>query len=169
MRWQVDGAEAATGKETSLTIEALTAAEAEQQARYNGILVSRVERTDKPAPGLTYAPAHGFDKPVAPAAPEAPEYRAIQNGAWFLRLFGGIAHATGVVVAGLGVVAAVRIIVVARRDGGPVGPDSYRMAAALAGLGALWAFMYFAAGSVLKMLAAVAEAVRDIARNSFRR
>jgi hypothetical protein len=42
MRWIVEGADSSTGRETAMTVEARTREEAEQQARYNGLLVSVV-------------------------------------------------------------------------------------------------------------------------------
>ena len=56
MRWEVQGAEAATGRDITISVEAITAEEAEQQARYNGVLVSRVSKAGgPPAPALQYA------------------------------------------------------------------------------------------------------------------
>ena len=56
MRWLVEAADAKTGRETELTIEALTEGEAERLARYNGLLVSRVRKAGaEPAPVVAYA------------------------------------------------------------------------------------------------------------------
>src|SRR5438270_3756846 len=59
MRWTVEGADSSTGRETAMTVEARTREEAEQQARYNGLLVSVVY-------------PHGTSRPVDLSAPNAP-------------------------------------------------------------------------------------------------
>ena len=56
MRWLVEAADSKTGQETAITVEALTEADAERLARYNGLLVSRVRRAGPPpAPVVPYA------------------------------------------------------------------------------------------------------------------
>jgi hypothetical protein len=63
MRWKVEGADAATGNEIRITVEAFTREEAETKARYNGILVASVSPlVPEPAPPLAYE-----SKPVQPA------------------------------------------------------------------------------------------------------
>jgi hypothetical protein len=56
MRWLVEAADSKTGQETEITVEALTEADAERLARYNGLLVSRVSKAGPPpAPVVPYA------------------------------------------------------------------------------------------------------------------
>lgn len=57
MRWLVEAADARTGADTAITVEALTEAEAERLARYNGLLVSRISKASgaQPAPVVSYA------------------------------------------------------------------------------------------------------------------
>lgn len=56
MRWLVEAADTKTGQETKLTVEALTEADAERVARYNGLLVSKVSRAGgAPAQVVPYA------------------------------------------------------------------------------------------------------------------
>lgn len=56
MRWRVEAADAKTGMETQITVEALTEADAERLARYNGLLVSRISKDGyQPAPVVPYA------------------------------------------------------------------------------------------------------------------
>jgi hypothetical protein len=58
MRWHVEAADVKTGRETVLTIEAVTQADAERMARYNGLLVSSVRKAgagETPAPVVAYA------------------------------------------------------------------------------------------------------------------
>jgi len=63
MRWKIEGADAGTGSEIRLTVEAATRDEAEAKARYNGILVANVSAmVPEPAPPLAYEA-----QPVQPA------------------------------------------------------------------------------------------------------
>jgi hypothetical protein len=108
---------------------------------------------------------------AAPAArpPHAvPQYQEIIDGAWYVRLFAGLVQALGIISAITGILGAVVLVINAKRDGGDFGAET-RAAVTVLWIGALSAGAYLAAGAVLKMLAAVAEAVGDMARNSFRR
>ena len=79
MRWLVEAADTKTGQETAITVEALTEADAERMAHYNGLLVSRVRKYGaRPAPVVPYAaPA---DVP-APSAGEFPQLARRARGA----------------------------------------------------------------------------------------
>ena len=56
MRWLIEAADTKTGQDTEITVEALTEAEAEKLARYNGLLVSRISKAGyAPAPVVAYA------------------------------------------------------------------------------------------------------------------
>ena len=62
MRWLIEAADTKTGQETEITVEALTEAEAERLARYNGLLVSRISKAGyAPAPVMPYAKAADVD------------------------------------------------------------------------------------------------------------
>jgi hypothetical protein len=175
MRWKVEGADPVTGSDQLLNVEALTAEEAERQARYNGLLVSRVyaasaRRADTPV--LLYAtPARApesddgdapSDGSAAAALPVVPEYHPITRGARWLTLI-----ARGLFgLSALAAVASACAVTVGVRHVIAKLPSDYLTAA-------LWLFAAAVAGCVggvlLRTLAAVALAVRDIARNSYRR
>jgi hypothetical protein len=66
MRWLVEAADTKTGQETEITVEALTEADAERLARYNGLLVSKVYKAGRKTPPLAPPP------PVVPYAKPDP-------------------------------------------------------------------------------------------------
>src|SRR5690349_17125755 len=120
MRWTVEGADSSTGRETAMTVEARTREEAEQQARYNGLLVSVVypHGTSRPPDaGATKAPAvvnyagpttpppqpSRFQTPpaAAPASVVAPAYDDILADARRLRRLGAVARVCGLVALAL--------------------------------------------------------------------
>jgi len=160
MRWEVQGAEAATGKEVTISVEAATAEEAEQQARYNGLLVSRVYKpTGKPL---------GYRGPVETpkAINYAPEYRDILNSGKTLRVVASILR----ILAGVAVVAAV---LSAGNAAAPIGMGVVNfttiglpLLVLLAGL--VPAAILFGAAALLTAVAGIGGAVRNIARNSYR-
>ena len=98
MRWHVEAADAKTGEETQLTIEALTDVEAERLARYNGLLVSRVRRAEVPAAQV-----------VAYATPQAAEVAAGATPLEHLQLArrARATQALGAIVSALGWIALV--------------------------------------------------------------
>jgi hypothetical protein len=83
MRWLVEAADTKTGQETAITVEALSEAEAELLARYNGLLVSKVSRAVRPppAPVVPYAA-------TAPPEPEPPEFPHLVRRARATRVLG---------------------------------------------------------------------------------
>ena len=83
MRWLVEAADTKTGQETAITVEALTEAEAELLARYNGLLVSKVSRAARPPP----APVVPYAAP-RPPEPEAPEFPHLVRRARATRVLG---------------------------------------------------------------------------------
>jgi hypothetical protein len=77
MRWEVKGADAATGQDAVLSIEAPTAREAENLARYNGMLVSSVTPERPTIAGFRAstspdAPVLDYRAPTTPPLPPLP-------------------------------------------------------------------------------------------------
>ena len=83
MRWLVEAADTKTGQETTITVEALSEAEAERLARYNGLLVSKVSRAQRPPP----APVVPYAGP-RPPQPEPPEFPHLVRRARATRVLG---------------------------------------------------------------------------------
>ena len=169
MRWLVEAADTKTGEETEITVEALTEADAERLARYNGLLVSKVYRASRKMP------------PAAPPAPVVPYAKAepavlIGSGtAEFPRLARQARTARAV---GLGLCVFGWFVIVLA-----VGAFGYELARDLWGdWGALWQWLPgaavralpalaigaagVAAGSALRLLSAMALVLRAAARQA---
>jgi hypothetical protein len=52
MRWKVTGADASSGKDVAIEVEALTKSDAEERARYQGLFITDIQQTQ---PTLSYA------------------------------------------------------------------------------------------------------------------
>lgn len=160
MRWLVEAADSKTGMETEITVEARTEAEAERLARYNGLLVWKVSRVGaRPAPLVLYR---------GPEVAGPPQYvQVLRSAAWVRRL--------GIVVSAVGWIGFVLALGVfsflCMREGWdnwkswrtwlvPAALATWRWAAAAAGC--------VIAGAVLRLTGAVALAIRDVARNTYR-
>ena len=162
MRWEVTGADATSGAEGTITVDAATAEGAEQQVRYNGMLVSKVTKAGPKPKGATL---------IAPPTPVAhlvtPDYRAIVDGAKVLSFFAALLTTAGV----LSVLAAILLALMAAvssQQGGLDTSDKHLVVGAVAGCLVCGVYC-FAAAAFLGMQGELALAVRDIARNSFRR
>src|SRR4051794_791965 len=163
MRWLVEAADTKTGKDTEMTVEALTEADAERVARYNGLLVSKVCRAgDKPAPLVEYA-----RRAVVVGEPQGlPEFERLVRRARGTRMV-GVAFTVGG-WATLALAAGWFGYNVVHGGWGnwsnwrdwlpPAAGGAWRVA--LAGAGAV------AAGSVLRLLAAMALAMSAAARGA---
>jgi hypothetical protein len=165
MRWDVEGADTTTGKDVRLTVEAVTREEAERLARYNGILVAAITRPAA-APPIDYQPP---PQPIATAlAP--PEYPDLVFAARWLRRLSYTAAAFGVIYSG----AAVLVVLLALLQR-PLGGMLDMLFGLLLGSPpsvlaiALSALACFITAAVLRLLAGLAVARRDLARNSFSR
>ena len=162
MRWLVEAADTKTGQETELTIEALTAAEAERLAHYNGLLVSKIYRAArKQAPIVPYA------RPMSTEA-GPPDFSRLVTRARATRHLGLVLTVGGwtALACGAGVFA-----FVALHDGWGNWPN-WREWLPSAGAAA-WRFMVggvaaMTAGSVLRLLAAMALVLRVAARQANR-
>ena len=166
MRWHVEAADTKTGLETAFTVEALTEAEAERLAHYNGLLVSAVRKAGVRPAGVKPPPVVPYAKPAP--ADEVPEYPHLIRRARATRALGVALAVVGwaALAAGVGTFA-----YVALRAGwsdwtdwrawlAPAAAGSWRVA--VGGLAAL------AAGSALRLLAAMALVLRVAARGTYR-
>lgn len=186
MRWTVEGAHEHAGHEIKLSVEAATQEDAIRQARKKGVLVAKCYRA-KPAaeeidPMIERAlqmPAGGADgssqtmdadaaaqalaatmPPPGHRAPAAPEYRDVVKGAGTLNLLASLVAAFGwilILIGGMGLV-----VVLTDHKQGVALAGSF-LSAIVSGIG------FIVAATFMRMNAALALAVRDIARNSFGR
>src|SRR5690242_16603746 len=91
MRWVVEAVDSRTGLDTEMSVEAVTATEAERLARYNGLLVANVYkhsfagRLRRLAPVMAYAPP----KTVEPGPPSYAQ--VLRDARWVRRLGQGLA------------------------------------------------------------------------------
>ena len=163
MRWEVQGADAATGKETTITLEAVTAEEAEKQARYNGMLVSHVRKAaPKPSPKLDYAAPTPAPRPGV-----VPEYAAIVSGARLTSFFARVVALFGAVAFGVAILAVA--IAVYQSLGGNLDTSEKTLAVTITAGCVFYGLGCFVVAVFLSMHASLALAVRDMARNSFNR
>ena len=160
MRWLVEAADTKTGQETAITVEALSEAEAELLARYNGLLVSKVSKAVRPrAPVVPYAAP-------APPEPEPPEFPHLVRRARATRVLGVVVSWLGwsALTAGAGLFGYVAL------RGGWGDWSDWRSwlppAARVAWRPALGAVVALTVGSTLRLLAAVALVVPKLARRS---
>jgi hypothetical protein len=169
MRWLVEAADTKTGLETEITVEALTEADAERLAHYNGLLVSKVYKASRKAPP---PPA-----PVVPYAKPAPAMIIGSGPPEFTRL---VRQARATRNLGMALSVAGWLVVA-----GAVGVFAYHMARDLwDDWGAWWQWLPggaaqtlpslaigaagVAAGSMLRLLSAMALVLRAAARQAHR-
>ena len=154
MRYRVHGVNRTTGQPISQTIEAFDEPEAHVIAQ-RSIIVSEIEPELPPTDVLEYSPRAGV---VPLAKPAVPIYQSILTWIAVLRVVGVVCFAG----CALAAFAAVECFINAQH--GEDGPLLVTWgASALFG-----AIVLVAIGAVLWMLVALAEAVRDMAQNSFR-
>ena len=159
MRWLVEAADTKTGLETAITVEALSEADAERLARYNGLLVSKVSRAVRPPP----APVVPYAAP-RPPEPEPPEFPHLVRRARATRVLGVVISWLGwsALAGGVGLFGYVAL----RARWGdwsdwrgwlpPAARASWRLALA--------AVVALSLGSTLRLLAAAALVVPKLAR-----
>lgn len=164
MRWLVEAADTKTGEETEITVEAMTEAEAEILARYNGLLVSKVYKLGrkKPAPVVPYAKPQVIDTAPPDFSRLVRRARSTRRLGIAFSVLGWFAVACGVGIFGY----------VALRNGWgdwgnwrawlPAAMGSTAWRVALGGVAAI------AAGSVLQLLASMALVLRIAARHGQR-
>lgn len=174
-KWRITGADAQTGADRSIEVNARDEAGAREAARMLGMLVNRVEPLAPPqgpvldylTPGIRNLSASIPTADVVPPAPpprSLPQYPAILAGvaavsgaAKLLYTLGTLALTAAV----LGVVAAVAVIAIPNNR--PLLPWVL-LTLILTGVGGA---IMLAAATALQLLAATSLAIRDTARNSF--
>ena len=164
MRWLIEAADTKTGLDTEITVEAMTETEAEQLARYNGLLVSKVYKAARkqPAPVVPYA------KPVV--VEQGPlDFSVLVRRARSTRALGTALWVLGwaALVCSVGVFS----YTASRHGWGDW--SNWRGWLPLAAGGPAWRIALFAiaaitAGSVLRLLAAMALVLRIAARQGVR-
>lgn len=162
MQWQIIGAHRETGEEKTIVLEAADRATAERRAGRRGLLIEKVlpvatlvetETSPLTSPVISYQSP--TQEPPAPSAViEPPKYVWIVGGSHIL----GIEAAICLVVAIIGGITAV----VAWMNSGSNGSYIAVPATVVFLVGLI-------TGTLLLMCAELALAVRDMARNSFRR
>jgi hypothetical protein len=156
MRWIVEGADAETGKESRLTFDALSEAEAAALARSNGFLVSKVypAGTGGQAPGLNYS------SPARPVIPYEVDSE-VQGGARRLRWIAPVLGGAGVLAVAYGVIR-VGLLVANVAQGGVVSDP----VAAVAGrsLPIILGLFLLAFSGLLRIAASLAPLIRSHVR-----
>lgn len=159
MQWTVEGADEATGTERSITVDAVNETEAAAVARARGLFVSRVSRAESAELHAVAYAARSSATARSTYREPVPAYTSIRGGSFVLNVVGLLYLLAGLLAS---VVAVYTFI--APSHGADSEVDHTEGAILLAsGLGAI------GAGLVLLMLGSIALAIRDIARNSFRR
>ena len=167
MRWVIEAVDSRTGLDTEMTVEALTATEAERLARYNGLLVANVykhgfvRRFKRPTPPvMPYAPPR-------PLEPGPPSYAQVLRDARWVRRLGQAVSALGWV----GVFGAAAWFAYLATKAGAGNWRDWKhwlvVPAAVAWRYALVGAACVLTGAVLRLLGATALAMRDVARNTF--
>lgn len=181
-RWNVEGADARTGHDRVVTVEAHSQKEAEQAARKMGLVVSEVYQavTKTPAEALDEMVGSAINTPTATAPPHAaavPEaskvvqYRSPGSEAGPVPAYGGLKLGSSLlsVFALLYYVLAAVIIVAGLLSISASAATGWSGEAAVAAIGALAMGLTAAmVGVVLHAVSAACLALRDIARNSFK-
>lgn len=160
--WTVEGADRDSGAERVLSIDAPTEELARKEAAEKGILVSEVHRstTDGSGPAksnIIYQTASAGH----PMAPVAPQYDAILTGSRLLRLIGWIYAVLGGLALILGGYAVVYAIMQLNSNEENFATKEAAIYLIVSAMVLLTTF------GLLRMIASLAEAVRDLTRNSF--
>jgi hypothetical protein len=151
MRWLVEAADSKTGQETAITVEALTEADAERLARYNGLLVSRVRKAGPPpAPVVPYA------GPSGEAAPPLLQFPLLTRRAQAAGRVGAALVVIGWVALVVAVVAFTDTAVRHRNDAASDWRAWLTFSAGMAWRPAVLALAALASGTALRLLAAAA-------------
>lgn len=163
MKWAIQCADANTGREFSLIVDADSQTDAEALARKKGLLVSEIIAAGEPAIDKQLAAATDQIRKVDPvgyaiARDSLPDYRGLRWGATALRIIAYLCYL-------LGMFALISIFLEIYKYGssGLVG------AAWLSSIFQLVMFLWpLVLGLFFHVLAEACTALRDIARNSFR-
>ena len=147
MWYRVSGVNRSTGQEGTFNVQANSREEAEQAAQ-RSMIVSEIDLE----PGYNPPPP---PPPVPPGA-VVPDYKAITGGATVLRVLALLSY-------GCATLCAFGFIIAIMASLGGMNKDAMSLALPLIAIG----ISQVICGAILNMLAAVGEAVRDMARNSF--
>ncbi len=164
MKWAIQCADANTGREFSLIVDADSQSDAETVARKKGLLVSEIIAAGEPAAVDKQSPADEAQirkvDPVdyAIARNTVPEYRGLRWGASALRIMAYLCYV-------LGVLTLISIVLEIYK----YGSSALAGAAWLSSIFQLAMFLWpLVLGLFFHVLAEGCTALRDIARNSFR-
>jgi hypothetical protein len=167
MRWEVEGAEASSGVERTISVDAETAEQAETVARLSGMLVSQVRPAGARAltlPSSTASTAIGTTAPPGQleyggyrTQPRVPDYAGLRYGAIGLMVFAVISYLAGILSIVTSIGPTIEFARYSRSTVGLIGVV-YTL------FMSLWPL---AVGMILHAMASACTALRDIARNSF--
>ncbi len=165
MQYVIVGADRETGEECRTIIEAGGKAEADQKARALGWLIESVTldptgraAAEQAAAALDYMTPDPKRVRAVPSDAAAPNYDELEAGAFTLRVCGILVYWLGILV----IIVSAGLSFVAIGQVGGIGLFYF-----FGGL--FWGAMMIIGGILLKMLAALALAHRDLVRNSFTR
>ena len=156
MRWQISGARADSGDEVNLAVEASDQAEAEHIARNKGLLVSSIRPLDGPAAREELSAGGGA----------APEYAGIVSGARWLRVLASCAEIVGAIYVVFGILVPLWMVVFPDPD--PKSALDLAGALIIIVFAVISGVMFLGTAVVLRMLAELGVAHRDLVRNSFK-
>lgn len=163
MKWAIQCADANTGQEFSLIVDADSEADAEAVARKKGLLVWEIIAAGEPAAAEKQSPAEAQIRKADPvdyaiARREVPEYRGLRWGATALRIVAYLCYL-------LGTLALVwNVLEIYRYGSGGLGSMGW-LSSVFQMVMFLWPLVL---GLFFHVLAEACTALRDIARNSFR-
>ena len=161
MKWAIQCADANTGQEFSLIVDASSQSDAEAQARKKGLLVSEIIAAGEPAAADKRPSEETQIRKVDPvdyaiAGSSVPDYRGLRWGATAFRVLAYICYILGILA-----VATIILEMYSLRGVSGLGWLSSLIQTTFA----LWPLV---AGVFFHVLAEACTALRDIARNSFR-
>ncbi len=170
MRWNVEGADARTGNERVIQVDAIDRIEAEYKARKQGLLVSAVHesavKTDaeklddlvgeprNAEPKIDFTPPPVVPYQSRPSHTPIPDYGGLKIARAVLGAFAALYYLLG----GLAILAAIFMTVTKESSMGALGAFTVT----------IYGVICFMGGGILHGLSAACSALRDIARNSFR-
>lgn len=159
MAWIIEGADKKTGADVRFKLSAVDKEAAIEEAGKRGVLVSEVYDDQ-----LGDIAAAASDYPTQ----RLPEYREIVKGSRIIESLAGLNVFAGCIAALVGIVSIVWGIILTGKppetaSGSPGEAIVFGLSAIVTGI--VWAII----GTLLNMVSALALAIRDIARNSFRK
>lgn len=162
MQWRVRGASATTGIDTNTLIEAADVEQARDFANQRGILVASIEPVDANLEQIAYANRN----PVTVS--RAIQYPALEAQSRWTASLGSFFNFIGIALLILTTIVTLLVFVMRANSGGAVPAIEMAWLAQWIICALVIAFLFFTAGAVLRILAHIGLAVRDIASNSTR-